>query len=80
MPLRKHSISIRGHQTSLSIEDEFWFEIKQAALEKGISTAGLITQIDDRRDPEQNLSSCIRVFVLNRLKHSNEVLKQENSS
>lgn len=60
----KRSISIRGHPTSISIEDAFWIELRRIAEENGSALAGLIASIDAERRPEQNLSSAIRVFVL----------------
>jgi len=62
--LRKHSVSIRGHRTSFSLEHEFWETFKKIAKSRKISTARLITQIDEERKPNQNLSSAIRVFIL----------------
>lgn len=58
----KRSISIRGHPTSITIENEFWSELRAIAAERPL--AALIAEIDARRAPEQNLSSAIRVFVL----------------
>lgn len=65
--MEKHSVSIRGHRTSFSLEPEFWAHVKKAAKNRGFSTARLVTMIDDQRDPEQNLSSALRVFVLQQL-------------
>ncbi len=74
MTLRRHSVRIAGHPTSVSIEDAFWQEIKRAASEDGISTARLIEEIDHARTAEPNtatappnLSSALRLFVLARL-------------
>ncbi len=75
MALKKHSISIRGHRTSFSLEDEFWIPLQEIASERQISVARLITQIDAKRDADQNLSSALRVFVLNQIKspaHNND--------
>ena len=62
--VRKHSISIRGHRTSFSLEEEFWQELQGLASNLGLPTAKLITRIDETRDPDQNLSSALRVYVL----------------
>lgn len=64
MALKKHSISIRGHRTSFSLEDEFWQKLQSIAQERNVSVARLITQIDAKRSADQNLSSALRVFVL----------------
>jgi len=63
--LRKHSISIRGHQTSFSLEDAFYVELKRIAETKKLPLARLITELDEKRLPTENLSSTLRVFVLN---------------
>jgi len=68
--LRKHSVSIRGHQTSFSLEDEFFDQLKQISKRQGKSLAGLITKLDEKRTPTTNLSSTLRVFVLNELAHA----------
>ncbi len=62
--LKKRSVSIRGHATSFSIEDEFWIELKEIAKTRQISLAQLVTSIDTRRGVDENLSSALRVFVL----------------
>lgn len=66
----KRSVTIRGHRTSLSLEPEFWEELKRAADARGVSLAGLIAEVDAARGPapESNLSSALRVFVLDWLK------------
>ncbi|MEM1364370.1 MAG: ribbon-helix-helix domain-containing protein [Pseudomonadota bacterium] len=62
--MRNHSITIRGHATSVSMEDEFWASLKLMAKTRGISIANLITQIDADRIEGQNLSSALRLAVL----------------
>ncbi len=68
MALRKHSVSIRGHRTSFSLEDEFWQELNDLAQAKEISVAALVTRIDAKRDEDENLSSALRLHVLRSLK------------
>ena len=68
--LRKHSILIAGHRTSLSLEAAFWDQLKAIADRRGLSLNKLIEEIDRRRSRDAkpvNLSSAIRVFVLNEL-------------
>lgn len=67
--IRKHSVTLRGHRTSFSLEDEFWLEAVSIARQRGISIAGLLTEIDEGRGGESNLSSAIRVHVLSVLKN-----------
>ena len=63
--LKKHSIVIAGHQTSVTLENIFWGKFKQLAQARGVSLSQLAAEIDSQRST--NLSSAIRVFVL---KHS----------
>jgi len=68
--LEKHSISIRGHRTSYSLEKEFYKELKRIADEKNIPLATLVTRLDETRPPDKNLSSALRLFVLEEIKKS----------
>ena len=61
--MRKRSISIAGHRTSLSLEPEFWAALAAAARARGLSLARLVGEIDRER-AGRNLSSAIRVFLL----------------
>ncbi|WP_086994565.1 ribbon-helix-helix domain-containing protein [Rhizobium sullae] len=67
--IRKHSASLHGHRTSFSLEDEFWAELKAIATARAIPLAALISEIDDNRAPESNLSSALRTHVLSWLKN-----------
>ncbi len=64
--MKKHSITLRSHATSITLEDEFWVILKQIAQDKGQSLASLIDEIDEQRlkTPTGGLSSAIRVYVL----------------
>ena len=64
--MKKRSLSIRGHRTSLSLEDGFWEELAVIAAERGQSVAALITEIDRTRTG--GLSSAVRLFVLEALR------------
>lgn len=68
--LKKHSVTIRGHRTSFSIEDEFYEELLALADAQGKSLAWLVSRIDVARGQEMNLSSAIRLYVLKQLKSS----------
>lgn len=63
----KHSLSLRGHRTSVSLEAEFWREFRRIAQEDGKPINTLAAEIDAARAPEVGLASSIRVFVLKRL-------------
>ena len=66
--MKKRSVSIGGHRTSFSLEDDFWNELKSHASARGISLAQLVTQVDLKRTEDENLSSALRLFVLRDLK------------
>ncbi|MCG8691103.1 MAG: ribbon-helix-helix domain-containing protein [Minwuiales bacterium] len=63
--LKKRSVEIAGHRTSVSLEEEFWDALRRLAAARGVSMNRLIAEIDERRTG--NLSSAIRVFVLRSL-------------
>jgi predicted DNA-binding ribbon-helix-helix protein len=60
--LKKRSLLIAGHATSVTMEPEFWDALKEIAEARGQSINQLVAEIDQGRDG--NLSSAIRVFVL----------------
>jgi predicted DNA-binding ribbon-helix-helix protein len=60
--VRKYSVRIAGHPTSISLEPEFWAAFGRTAERRGTSVAALITEIDEKRTG--GLSSAIRLFVL----------------
>ena len=68
--IRKISVSISGHSTSISLEAAFLDALKALALEQGRSVAALIAEIDAKRG-EANLSSAIRVFLLEHFRAQN---------
>ena len=57
----KRSVIIGGHKTSVSLEDEFWMQLKEIADAKQTTVSQLLAQIDERRE-HSNLSSAIRVY------------------
>lgn len=61
---RKRSLTLRGHQTSVSLEDEFWIAFRDIATETGKSVNALAAEIDVVRGLDCGLASAIRVFVL----------------
>lgn len=65
--MKKHSVNILGHETSITLEDEFWSALKKEAAHRGLSLNKLIAEIDEARTPETNLSSAIRLYILNKL-------------
>jgi predicted DNA-binding ribbon-helix-helix protein len=63
-PIVKRSIVVHGHKTSVSLEHQFWYSLKEIALAREVTISNLITEIDDER-AHGNLSSALRLFVLN---------------
>lgn len=68
--MKKLSVSLSGHQTSISLEDEFLAALREIASKRQISIAALIAEIDDTRKLGDNLSSAIRVWILNYIRKS----------
>jgi predicted DNA-binding ribbon-helix-helix protein len=59
----KRSIVVAGHKTSISLEDEFWNGLREIASARALALSSLVASIDQNRQ-YVNLSSCIRLFVL----------------
>ena len=72
--ITKRSVYISGHRTSISLEQAFWIQLNEICTDKGVSINECITQIDNRRihKSEPNLSSAIRVFILNYIQKNEE--------
>lgn len=66
--MKKRSINILGHQTSISLEEEFWDEVRVIAEKRGLSLNKMIAEIDRTRGTNKNLSSAIRLYVLKDIK------------
>ena len=75
--VRKRSVSIAGHRTSLSLEQPFWDALKRLAAAEGLSVNGLVEKIDRERgtDMPGNLSSMVRIHVLEQLQAAAETKK-----
>lgn len=66
----KRSVTIAGHETSVSLEPVFWRALEAAAAEQQLPLNALIARIDVERlnsDPPPNLTSAIRQWLLARL-------------
>ena len=61
---RKRSLTLRGHPTSVSLEDAFWTAFREIAAARGLSVSALAAEIDVGRGLDAGLASAIRVFVL----------------
>lgn len=61
---RKRSVTLRGHRTSVSLEDPFWEALTQLAADRSLSVNALVAEIDEARGLSAGLASAIRVYVL----------------
>jgi predicted DNA-binding ribbon-helix-helix protein len=78
--VKKRSIVVDSHRTSVSLEDVFWACLRQIASERATTLSKLIGVLDSERNGG-NLSSTIRVFVLNHYRNSvesNQILSARN--
>lgn len=60
----KRSLTLRGHRTSVSLEDAFWQAFRDIAREKAQPINALAAEVDADRGMDSGLASAIRVFVL----------------
>jgi predicted DNA-binding ribbon-helix-helix protein len=63
----KRSIIVDGHKTSICLEDAFWSSLKEIAQAQGATVSQTVTEIDKTRQ-YSNLSSAVRLFVLDRVR------------
>lgn len=71
--MRKRSIAIKGHRTSIALEPEFWAALEDAAQARRMSLAALVEEIDRARlmqAPQPGLASALRVFALGAARRS----------
>ena len=60
----KRSLTLRGHRTSVSLEEEFWQAFREIAAQKSRPINALAADIDAERGLEMGLASAIRLYVL----------------
>ena len=77
-PVVKRSIVIAGHKTSVSLEDAFWTGLKEIASGREMTLSELVAEIDSQRR-HGNLSSAIRLFVLDHYRSHGEDERPERS-
>jgi len=61
---QKHSLTLKGHRTSVSLEDEFWDAFRAIAAQQAIPLNALAASIDAQRGMDIGLASAIRLYVL----------------
>jgi predicted DNA-binding ribbon-helix-helix protein len=67
----KRSIVVAGHKTSVSLEDDFWDALKEIARVNRVTLSDLVGSLDEKRQ-HGNLSSSVRLFVLNHYRRRDE--------
>lgn len=65
--MKKISVSLSGHQTSITLEPEFIDALHALVARDGRPLAQIISEIDNNRPPNTNLSSAVRVWILNQM-------------
>ncbi len=65
---QKRSLTLRGHRTSVSLEDVFWDEFRLIAEARGQAVNELAAEIDEARGVSSGLATAIRLFVVNELR------------
>ncbi|MBZ8119101.1 ribbon-helix-helix domain-containing protein [Roseovarius sp. LXJ103] len=60
----KHSLTLKGHRTSVSLEAEFWQAFREIAASKDTAINVLAAEIDADRGTDMGLASAIRLYVL----------------
>ncbi len=60
----KRSLTLRGHRTSVSLENEFWAAFREIAETEGRALNDLAAEIDEARGVETGLATAIRLYVL----------------
>lgn len=71
----KRSVVVGGHKTSVSLEDAFWNGLREIANRRDITLSDLVAAIDSQRD-HSNLSSAIRLFVLDHYRNPTPVARE----
>ena len=66
-PIAKRSIVVAGRKTSVSLEEAFWNGMKEISSLRNITPSELVDEIDSKRQ-KGNLSSAIRLFVVDHFK------------
>jgi predicted DNA-binding ribbon-helix-helix protein len=71
--VRKHSVTIRGHRTSFSLEKPFLDPLLSFAAAPAVTLASLDAEVYEGRPREANLSSALRIFVLDQAKRNSKL-------
>ena len=66
----KRSLTLKGHRTSVSLEDDFWQAFKEIAAGKDMPINVLAAKIDAERELDTGLASAIRLYVLRHFRNA----------
>lgn len=61
---KKRSLTLKGHRTSVSLEDDFWQALQEIAAERKQAVNALAAEVDENRGGEMGLASALRLFIL----------------
>ncbi|MBE3639062.1 ribbon-helix-helix domain-containing protein [Mangrovicoccus algicola] len=61
---KKRSLTLKGHRTSVSLEDDFWSAFQEIAAERRQAVNALAAEIDEGRGNQMGLASALRLFIL----------------
>lgn len=75
----KRSFSIKGHQTSISLEAPFWDALREAAAEQKLTLAGLVARIDADRSAG-GLSGAVRIWILDYYRRRGDLTSYDGGS
>lgn len=62
--LRKRSLILAGHDTSVALEPTFWAVLERMIASQNVTLVQLVTQVDATRAPDQSLASALRVHAV----------------
>lgn len=77
--VQKRSVTIRGHRTSYSLETPFYDDLVAIAASRKMTLAALVASIDASRPSGANLSSALRLYVLDWAKNAGSGRREDNS-
>lgn len=66
--LRKRTLILSGHDTSVALEPEFWEVLEDVAQSHKLALPALVAKVDSARTPPHSLASALRVYALNWLR------------
>jgi predicted DNA-binding ribbon-helix-helix protein len=76
----KRSVLVRGHKTSVSLEEPFWNGLKEIAAARRLPLSAVLQKVDLGRNDNSNLSSAVRLFVLDHYRDQAEATKTESGN